>query len=101
MSRANPIGLPANSLHHRRSTSKCLRGVHVVSKSRLEVLQAHLYILNNIEEIIPYIDAHKAILKANNPRQPEKWVLIEHNRTFMPWFKDELLKDSMASETLT
>jgi len=33
MSKANPIGLPANSWHHRRSKSKCLHGVHVVNKS--------------------------------------------------------------------
>jgi len=79
MSKANPIGLPANSWHHRRSTSKCLRGVNIVSKSRLEVLQAHLYILNNTDEVIPYIEAHKAIVKANNLRQVEKWVLMEHN----------------------
>ena len=26
---------------------------------------------------------------------------MEHNRTFMPWFKDELLKDSTTLETLT
>jgi len=26
---------------------------------------------------------------------------MEHNRTFMPWFKDEVLKDSTTSETLT
>ena len=81
MSKANPIGLPANSWHHRRSTSKCLRGVNIVSKSRSEVLQAHLYILNNTDEVVPYIEAHKAIVKANNPRQAEKWVLMEHNRS--------------------
>jgi len=86
MSKENPIGLPANSWHHRRSTSKCLHGVHIVSKSRSEFLQGHLYILNNTNEVIPYIDAHKAIVKENNPRQPEKWVLMEHNRTFVPWF---------------
>ena len=40
-------------------------------------------------------------MKANNPRQAEKWVLMEHNGTFMPWFKDEVLNDSTASETLT
>jgi len=44
MSKANPIGLPANSWYHKRSTSKCLCGVNIVSKSRSEVLQAHLYI---------------------------------------------------------
>jgi len=63
MSKANPIGLPTNSWHHRRSISKCLRGVHVVSKSRSEVLQAHLNILNNTDEVIPYIYAHKAIYR--------------------------------------
>jgi len=73
----------------------------VVTKSRSEVLQAHLYILNNTDEVIPYIDAHKAIVKANNPRQLAKWVLMEHNITFMPWFKDEVLKDSTTSKTLT
>ena len=66
----------------------------IVSKSRLEVLQAHLYILNNTNGVIPYIEAHKAIVKENNPRQVDKWVLMEHNRTFMSWFKDEVLKDS-------
>jgi len=33
MSKANPIGIPANSWHHKRSMSKCLRGVHMVRKS--------------------------------------------------------------------
>jgi len=72
MSKANPIGLPSNSWHHRRFTSKCLRGVNIVSKSRSEVLQAHLYILNNTNEVIPNIKAHIAIVKANNLRQAEK-----------------------------
>jgi len=75
--------------------------VNIVSKSQSKVLQAHLYILNNTDEVIPYIEAHKAIVTETNPRQAEKWVLMEHNRTFMPWFKDEVLKDSTTSETLT
>ena len=52
MSKVNPIGLPTNSWHHKHSTSKCLRGVNIVSKSRSEVLQAHLYILNNTDEVM-------------------------------------------------
>ena len=39
-------------------------------------------------------------MKANSPRQPENKVLMEHNRTFMSLFKDEVLKDSTKSETL-
>jgi len=99
MSKANPIGLSSNSWHHRRSTSKCLRGVNIASKCRSKVLQAHLYMLNNTDEVIPYIDAHKTIVKANNPRQARNGM--EHNRTFIPWFKDEVLKDSTTSESLT
>jgi len=63
-------------------------------------MQAHLYILNNTNEVMPYLSAHKVIVKENNPRQSEKWHLMEHNRTFMPWFKSEVLKDSQCSETL-
>jgi len=55
MSKANPIGFPANSWHHRRSISKCLRGVNIASKSQSEVLQAHLYIWNNTNEVLSYI----------------------------------------------
>jgi len=38
MSKANPIGLPANSWHHKHFTSKWLRGVNIVRKFRSEVL---------------------------------------------------------------
>ena len=72
MTKENPIGLPADSWHHMCFTSKCLRGVNIVSKSQSEVLQAHLYILNNTDEVVPYIEAHKAIMTANNPRPVEK-----------------------------
>jgi len=33
MSKANPIGLPANAWQHKRSTSKYLHGVNIVRKS--------------------------------------------------------------------
>ena len=72
----------------------------MVSKDREELLQAHLYILNNIDEVMFYLSAHKVIVKENNPRQSEKWHLMEHNRTFMPWFKSKVWKDSQCSETL-
>jgi len=36
--------------------------------------------------VIHYLSAHKAIMKENNPRQSEKWQLMEHNRTFIAIF---------------
>ncbi|XP_068466379.1 uncharacterized protein [Phaseolus vulgaris] len=101
MSKAKCIGVPEKGWHSRRFISKSSRGVHVISKSREEVLQAHLYILNNTDEVLPYLDTHKDIVKYKNPRQSEKWVLIEHNKTFMSWFKQQIMNDPSASETLT
>ena len=68
--------------------------------SREDVLQAHLYILNNTNEVQPYLTAHKKIIKQNNPRMNEKWLLNEHNKTFLKWFKDEIVKDDAISDTL-
>ena len=94
MAKAKPIGVPQRSWLNRCSISNNIRGVNVVSKDHEELLQAHLYILNNTNEVMPYTSAHKLIVKVNNPRQSEKWNLMEHNRTFIPWFKYEVLKDS-------
>ena len=45
----------------------------MVSKDHEELLQAHIYILNNTYKVIPYLFVHKAIVKENNPSQSEKW----------------------------
>ena len=44
---------------HEQGASKGTRGLKVKSMPREEVLQAHLYILNNMEEIQPYFHEHK------------------------------------------
>jgi len=59
----NSLGVSENCWHPRRTMQKSSRGVHVESKSRKEVMQAHLYILNNIDEVIPYLTKHKDIVK--------------------------------------
>ena len=74
--------------------------MNVGTKDRAELMQAHLYIFNNTDEGIPYLFAHKAIIKKQHLRQSEKWHLMEHNKTFKPWFKFEVLKDSQSSKTL-
>jgi len=44
----------------------------VVSKDREELLQAHLHILNNTNEVMSYLSAPKVIMKEIKPRQSEK-----------------------------
>ena len=50
---------------------------------------------------MPYLTKHKDIVKEKNPRQSERWVLMEHNKTFMTQFKEQIIKDPFAYETLT
>ena len=45
----------------------------MVTKDRAELMQAHMHILDNTDEVIPYLYAHKAIVKKQHPRQLEKW----------------------------
>nr|KYP40078.1 hypothetical protein KK1_038597 [Cajanus cajan] len=58
------------------------------------------YILNNTDEVLPYISEHQTVLKKNNPRMNEKSLVNEHNKTFLKWFKEKVFSDDSASETL-
>jgi len=78
MSEVEAIGIP-KSMHEAMCEGKGTRGVRVVQKDWHEVLQAYLYILNNINDVLPYIDAHKMLLK-----------LTEHSKTILKWFKDKI-----------
>jgi len=54
MAKAKPIRVPQRLWLNRCSISNNIQGVSVVSKDREKLLQVHLYILNNINEVIPY-----------------------------------------------
>jgi len=72
MAKAKPIRVPQRSWFNRCSINNNIGGVSVVSKYCEELLQAHLYILNNTNEVMPYLSVHKVIVKKNNPRRLEK-----------------------------
>ena len=53
---------------------KGTRGFNVVTMTRHELSQVHLYVLNNTAEVIPYIDSHKK----NDRNEPKN----EHDEDF-------------------
>ena len=65
-----------------------------------DVSQAHLYILNNTHEVVPYIRTHKEYLTSMHPKMNMMKLLQEHNRTFINWFKETIFSDDNASKTL-
>jgi len=97
MSELEAVGVP-KSMHEAMCEGKGTRSVRVVQKDQHEVLQGHLYILNNTNDVLPYIDAHKMLLKSMNPRANEKWLLTEHNKTFLKWFKDKIGQEDFDIE---
>ena len=63
-----------------------------------EVLQAHLYILNNMEEIQPYFHEHKQVLKKMHPKKNDMQIANEQNKTFIRWLKERVSREIDASE---
>ena len=99
MEKAKPVRVP-ESRHDERVGGKGSRGLHVITLSLEELQQAHLSILNNSNEVLPYIVRHEALVKESNPKKTKNRVLKEHNKTFLNWYKDIIFDDHNASETL-
>jgi len=97
--KAKPVGLP-ESWHDNRVGGKGSRGLHVITPSVEDLLEAHLYVLNNSNEVLPYILQHEGLVKQSNPKMSKNWVLKKHNKTFFDLFKDTIFANENASETL-
>ena len=86
MKTTKAVGLP-QSHHDCRHRGRGTREYNVLTMGQLEVSQAHLYILNNTEEVLPYIETHKQNLIVTHPIMNMIKVLKEHKKTFINWFK--------------
>ncbi|XP_028215128.1 uncharacterized protein LOC114397232 [Glycine soja] len=95
-----PVGVPV-SRHDQPIAGKGTRGYNVVTMTRHDVSQAHLYILNNTTEVFPYIEAHKKHVRDSHPKMNMMRVLQEHNKTFINWFRQTILADKSVSRRLT
>ena len=75
---ASPVGVP-QSLHDSTTHGRGTRGFNVVTMDRQQLSQAHLYVLNNTAEVIPYIDYHKQHVLHTHPKFNKTRLLQEHN----------------------
>ena len=62
MEKEKHVGVP-ESQHDERVRGKGSRGLHVITPNLEELQQAHLYIVNNSNEVLPYILKHEAYVK--------------------------------------
>ena len=82
METVQPVGVPKTRDDRTRGGQRT-RCYNVVTMSRQDVSQAHLYIFNNTQDVIPYIRTHKEYLPSIHPKMNMMKLLQEHNRTFI------------------
>ena len=83
-----------------RVGGKGSRGLHVITLSLEDLQQPHLYILNNSNEVFPYVVHHESLVKESNQKLTKNTVLKKHNKTFLNWFKDTIFGYDNAFEML-
>ncbi|XP_019189401.1 PREDICTED: uncharacterized protein LOC109183793 [Ipomoea nil] len=86
------IGVP-RSRHEGRLTGKGTIGYKSFSPPLQLRDKAHHLVLQHLSEVHPYLDQHMSLIRQQNPLKGERWVAIEHNRTFITWFKDTVMKE--------
>ena len=89
LSNVQSIGLPKSHIVEKKE-GKRLIGNKVVTVSMVERDQVHLYVLHNEIEVEPYAEMHKGVLRGLNLNRNENWIVREHNRSFIPWFKEQI-----------
>ncbi|GJS85674.1 putative transposase-associated domain-containing protein [Tanacetum coccineum] len=70
------------------------------SEVSVELFQkAHLYVIQNTDEIVPYIERHKQVLKIENLGKRIAFLENEHSKSFAKWWSESLAIESV-SETV-
>ncbi|GJW09320.1 hypothetical protein Tco_1575147 [Tanacetum coccineum] len=55
--------------------------------------KAHLYVIQNTDEIVPYIERHKQVLKTENPGKQIAFLENEHSKSFAKWLRKEVERE--------
>ncbi|CAL2229836.1 unnamed protein product [Prunus armeniaca] len=81
---ASIVGVPSSQ---KMGVSKPLSGCTVSLVDRDLLNPAHLYVLENTDEVRPYIEEHMIHIKTTYPkfRKITKWLQDKHNSTFIQW----------------
>nr|GEW27228.1 hypothetical protein [Tanacetum cinerariifolium] len=61
-------------------------------------LKANLYVIQNIDEIVPYIKRHKQVLKIENPGKRIALLENEHIKYFAKWLRKEVERELAISK---
>ncbi|XP_042409933.1 uncharacterized protein LOC121999300 [Zingiber officinale] len=85
----DPIGVP-QSIRDSKANISGLQACNTpIVVPQVDLQQAHLTVLENMEEVSPYIIEHKTFLKSmfRKKEKDERWIQDAHNKRFIDWFR--------------
>ncbi|GJR76561.1 putative transposon, En/Spm-like protein [Tanacetum coccineum] len=86
------IGIPPDK--HVTNENKDRKPLSASKSSKVfeEVFQkAHLYVIQNTDEIVPYIERHKQVLKTKNSGKRIALLENKHSKSFAKWLREEII----------
>ncbi|GKE32305.1 hypothetical protein Tco_1451627 [Tanacetum coccineum] len=60
--------------------------------------KAHLYVIQNTDEIVSYIERHKQVLKTENLGKRIAFLENEHSKSFAKWLHKEVERELAISK---
>ena len=94
----DPVGIP-RSRHEGRLEGQGTLGHKMISPSAEICERAHLFVLQHMKEVNHYLQEHIGLIRQMHPSKSGKWITNEHNRTFVKWFKDQVMSQYSESPT--
>ncbi|XP_073064734.1 uncharacterized protein [Primulina eburnea] len=85
----DPVGVPQSNRDPETNVPGFLACKSPIIVQQVDLQQAHLTVLENTEEVSPYIIEHKTFLKSMFPKKntDERWIQDAHNKRFIDWFR--------------
>ncbi|KAL0552256.1 hypothetical protein IC582_011364 [Cucumis melo] len=81
------IGLNSSVIKKNSNMDRALSASSFIRPSKEQLDQAHLYVIQNVNDVLPYVEQHmESLRKLNSGKsQSKKLIQEEHNRSFSRW----------------
>ncbi|KAA0065865.1 transposase [Cucumis melo var. makuwa] len=87
IARVSSIGLNSSVIKKNSNVDRALSASSFIRPSEEQLDQAHLYVIQNVNDVLPYVEQHmESLRKLNSGKvRNKKWIQEEHNRKFSRW----------------
>ncbi|GKD14661.1 hypothetical protein Tco_1199068 [Tanacetum coccineum] len=88
------IGIPPDKHETNENEERKPLSAGKSSKVSAKLFQkAHLYVIQNTDELVSYIERHKQVLKTENPGKRIAFLENENSKSFAKWLREEVERE--------